>query len=60
MKVEDVRDGNMEDPTLVDFDLAASVLQQLKSSRKALVPLIEKTVRKGPVEGIVVINGGRK
>ena len=37
--------------TLVDFELAASVIQQLKASRFARVPSIDKGVRKGWTEG---------
>lgn len=51
MKVEDVIDGNLEDPTLVDFEQAAQVLQELKEKRKAKVPHIDKGVRKEVQEG---------
>lgn len=65
VKVEDVRDGNLEDPTLVDFDKAASILQQLKTTRKASVPSIDKGVRQGTTDvalkstgpAIVVLDG---
>jgi len=49
----------------VDFELAASVLKQLKDSRFARVPLIDKGVRKGWTEvrlkptgpGLVILDG---
>eukprot|EP00026_Physarum_polycephalum_P006854 Phypoly_transcript_06907.p1 GENE.Phypoly_transcript_06907~~Phypoly_transcript_06907.p1 ORF type:complete len:479 (+),score=78.07 Phypoly_transcript_06907:25-1461(+) len=65
VKVEDVRDGNLEDPTLVDFEQAARVLQELKDSRTARVPQIDKGVRKEAIQvtlkpsgpGLVIVDG---
>ncbi len=51
VKVEDARDGNMEDPTLVDFEKAAETINTLKTNRVARVPQIQKGVRKEWVEG---------
>eukprot|EP01111_Echinosteliopsis_oligospora_P011176 TRINITY_DN3621_c0_g1_i1.p1 TRINITY_DN3621_c0_g1~~TRINITY_DN3621_c0_g1_i1.p1 ORF type:complete len:488 (+),score=101.30 TRINITY_DN3621_c0_g1_i1:32-1495(+) len=69
VKVERVIDGNMEDPTLVDFDLACQVLTQLKINRCADTPEIIKGNRgsknvtlksKGPtvviMEGLYALN----
>lgn len=40
--VENAIDGNNEDPTLVDFELAVEVLKQLKETKSAKVPKIQK------------------
>jgi len=44
--VENAIDGNNEDPTLVDFELAVKVITQLKETKVAEIPKIEKGVRK--------------
>eukprot|EP01112_Ceratiomyxa_fruticulosa_P003393 TRINITY_DN1375_c0_g1_i2.p1 TRINITY_DN1375_c0_g1~~TRINITY_DN1375_c0_g1_i2.p1 ORF type:complete len:262 (-),score=46.58 TRINITY_DN1375_c0_g1_i2:267-1052(-) len=63
IRVEEVREGNMEDPRVVDFDLVVNVLNDLKTKKIAQVPQLEKDVRKGfkevkvPKSNIVIIDG---